>query len=227
MASATGGSATQGLFKRFCSLYVRVMSRIRHVPEQLSFPGLDPTARDRLFFAIVPDPSAGRVAERLARRLRSEFDLKGAPLDLNRLHVSLHGLGDFVDLPGDIVAKACEAAFELAETSFEIVFDRAGSFARRQRKFPLVLRAGGPMNPLIAFHRALGETMVRKGLGRRVSLHFTPHMTLLYDNRFVETRGIEPVQWRVREFVLVHSLLGKGKHIHLGRWQLQTVVKPA
>jgi 2'-5' RNA ligase len=62
--------------------------------------------------------------------------------------------------------------------------------------------------------------MTRVGLGRWVVPRFTPHLTLLYDNRYVEGRDVEPIAWSVREFVLIHSVLGKTRHIHLGRWPL-------
>ena len=195
---------------------------LRFVPEQFSFPGLDPTPKDRLFFAIVPDNSAGLCAGKIAESLSDECGLTGAPLPLRRLHVSLHGLGDYAEFPAGLVAKACEAAAKVNEAPFEVAFDRAGSFIGSRRKRPLVLLGGVSLDPLIVFQRALGETMTRHGLGPWVSRRFTPHMTLLYDSRHVDTCPVEPVRWKVREFVLVHSLLRRRKHIPLARWVLKT-----
>jgi 2'-5' RNA ligase len=94
------------------------------------------------------------------------------------------------------------------------------SFRHTRSKRPFVLRAGGDTAALAAFHRALGEAVIRAGLDRRVTWHFTPHMTLLYDQRLVAEHAIEAFGWTVTDFVLVHSLVGQGKHVHLARWPL-------
>ena len=55
---------------------------------------------------------------------------------------------------------------------------------------------------------------------RPVASQVTPHVTLLYDDVLVEERAVEPIRWTVREFVLVHSLLGQTRHVPLARWPL-------
>jgi 2'-5' RNA ligase len=44
---------------------------------------------------------------------------------------------------------------------------------------------------------------------------------MLYDGRLVAGQPVEPIRWVVREFVLVHSLLGQTRHEVLGRWALR------
>ena len=190
-------------------------------PQQLVLPGFDPAPTDRLFFAICPDAPASERIAATARKLRVECDLKAKPFAPKRLHVSLHHLGHHAGVANDVVAKAFEAASSMSEASFEVRFDRAGSFVDGRRKLPLVLRGGNAIIPLIAFQHALGQAMTRVGLGRWVSQRYTPHVTLLYDNCYVEVRDVEPVEWTVSAFVLVHSVLGKAKHIHLARWKLK------
>ncbi|RYE41204.1 MAG: hypothetical protein EOP21_08990 [Hyphomicrobiales bacterium] len=51
---------------------------------------------------------------------------------------------------------------------------------------------------------------------------FRPHVTLLYDNQLVAGREIAPVQWTVRDVVLVRSVVGQGRHVIEGRWPLAT-----
>jgi 2'-5' RNA ligase len=46
-------------------------------------------------------------------------------------------------------------------------------------------------------------------------------MTLLYDSRVVRERPIEPIRIDVQDFVLVHSLVGRRRHIELARWPLR------
>jgi 2'-5' RNA ligase len=49
---------------------------------------------------------------------------------------------------------------------------------------------------------------------------FTPHVTLAYGMPWLERRPAEPACWNVREFALMHSLLGRTRHIVLARWPL-------
>lgn len=104
---------------------------------------------------------------------------------------------------------------------FDVNFDRALSFTNKRRTRPFVLRASRGTVALSAFRCALGEAMTKAGLGRWVTRHFTPHMTLLYDRILVEEHEIETLNWTVTEFVLVHSFVGQGRHDHLARWPLQ------
>ncbi len=36
----------------------------------------------------------------------------------------------------------------------------------------------------------------------------------------IRERSIDPVSWTVRDFVLIHSLIGKSVYKERGRWQL-------
>src|SRR5277367_4034895 len=99
------------------------MAMARRISGQLSFSGLDAMPTDRLFFAVLPDAPAARRASEIAERLRGQGGLKGRALGLRRFHVSLHFLGDYVGLPGGMVAKARDAASEVAEAPFGVAFD--------------------------------------------------------------------------------------------------------
>jgi RNA 2',3'-cyclic 3'-phosphodiesterase len=190
------------------------------VAAQLSLPGLDAAPTDRLFFAIRPDPLGAHRATEIAGRLRSQHALEGKPFGMRRLHVSLHFLGAYAGLPRDIVARGCDAAASLVAAPFEISFDRAGSFAGGAGQHPLVLFARRAPASLIELRRAIGEVAARAGLRGRGPRTYTPHMTLLYDARSIEGCAVEPVSWTAREFVLIHSLVGRGRHIALGCWPL-------
>ncbi len=190
------------------------------MPEQLALPGLLPKPTDRLFFAVLPDALATAQATTVTDTLFGAHGLSGRRLSARNLHVSLHHVGDFAGLPGDVVARALASGDSLRHAPVAIRFDKAGSFVRRHRTLPLVLRGGGQVIPLIAFQHALGEAMARQGFRHISSAHYTPHMTLLYDPRYVEARAVTPVEWMAREFVLIRSLIGKARHEVLGRWRL-------
>jgi len=196
---------------------------IPRMPNQFSLFDEDrvPQPTDRLFFAIYPNSSTATEIAHLAQRLRKDHALKGNQLASDRFHVTLHHLGDHEGLPPSLVAAAQEAAAAISESSFEVTFDTVMSFSTRTRKRPFVLRGGKGVVALIAFQQAVGMAMRKAGLGRWVDTQFTPHMTLLYDERVVGNQIIEPVSWTVHEFVLVHSLLGRTQHIPLGRWPLR------
>jgi 2'-5' RNA ligase len=188
------------------------------MPEQLPLPGLAARPTDRLFFALLPEAPAAAQAGEIVEVLRGPCRLSAKALPPRRLHVTLHHVGDFAGLPGEVVARAKAAGDVLKQFSFAIRFDRAGSFLRKQRTLPLVLRGGAGVIPLIAFQDALGKALA--GNGFRAPSHYTPHMTLLYDARYVEARDVTPVEWTAREFVLLRSFLGKSKYEVLESWAL-------
>lgn len=193
------------------------------MPEQLSFTGFGATQQpsDRVFFAIFPDVDATTRMARLAQHQCSKHGLKGKPLAAERFHVTLHHLGDYVGLPEDIVAAASEAAATVVFPPFDVTFNRTASFIGRSGNRPFVLRGSDGVITLIAFQQALGVALAKAGLGRRVAPRYTPHVTLLYDDRQLSEQAVEAICWTAKEFVLVHSLLGKTKHIPLARWRLR------
>jgi RNA 2',3'-cyclic 3'-phosphodiesterase len=148
-----------------------------------------------------------------------ERGLTGGPIARESLHVSLHAVGAWHGLSPAAVRTAKDVGALLSKPPFEVVFDRAMSFAGN-RAFALRAEAEATFT---SFHCALGIEMKKAGIGRSVTPRFTPHMTLLYGDRMVAERSIEPIRWVVRDFVLVQSLRGRGqnKHIHLARWPLQ------
>lgn len=183
--------------------------------EQLSHPafGAPRPSSDRLFFAIRPDMEAAMRIDRLARSLRGKHGLKGKPLGVERFHVTLYYVGDFSGLPQGVIEAAREAAQALtAIAPFVLGFDRVASFSRRPRNMPLVLLGGDPLLALKRFQLALATAMENAGIGRGAGAHYTPHLTLLYDDRYVADKMIEPIAWSAGEFCLMRSLIGRGRH---------------
>jgi RNA 2',3'-cyclic 3'-phosphodiesterase len=191
------------------------------MPQQPSFAGFDDApATDRLFFAIFPDIAAAANVTRLTRHLCDEYRLSGRPLATERLHVTIYHLGDHPGLPKKTVGEAIEAAANVVMPPFEVTFDYAMSFGR-QKNAPFVLRGGDGVAKIVELQRVLGVEMEKAGLRHWTKSRPEPHVTLLYDRQPVDPQRVEPVSWKVREFVLVHSLLGKTQHIPLGRWPLR------
>lgn len=177
-------------------------------------------ASDRLFFAIYPDAQAAQGITELAQSVRTRHGLRGKPLRTDRLHVTLHHLGDHAGLPESLVAAARGAAAQVAMSPFDVGFECVASFPGRAGKRPCVLRSEKDDSnaALFALQSTLGERLSAAGLGRCIERRFMPHVTLLYDERTVLPDAVPPIGWRVREFALVHSLLGRSVHRVLGRF---------
>lgn len=193
--------------------------------DQLSF-GFDPPDRpdpsmwNRLFFAFLPDPETAARMAALAVRFRRHHGLRGYPIPRERLHVSVHMLGEFAEPPPELLAAASKVGEALRACPFHVTFDRICNFSGLARK-PVVLR--GPEDARIgfdAFHFAFIARMAEFGLAVDRAGIVEPHVTLIYDEKPIPETTIAPIRFRVEELVLIHSLFGRGKHIHLGRWRL-------
>ena len=198
------------------------MPRARYIPGQLTLEGFDdtPEPTDRLFFAILPDAEAAARIAALVEKQRGEHKLTGRPIAADRLHVSLFHVGDYLGLPHGIVTEAANAAAALKAEVFPVAFDRVMSFSGRPGNQPFVLRADDGLAALTTFQQMLSNTMKRAGINKGAKLGFTPHVTLMYDGHRIAEQAVEEIGWTVREFVLVHSLVGRTQHVLLGRWPL-------
>ena len=190
---------------------------------QMSLGGFaDAVPTDRLFFAVFPDDAARETIAHLADDIGRRHGLRGAPLKRERLHVTLHHLGDYAGLPAALVEDAQRAATQIVAASFEVAFDRVKSFAGRAQKKPCVLIGKEGDTPLQRLRMQLGECLIQAGLGKHVTREFTPHVTLRYERMLVPEQRVAPIAWTAREFALVHSLLGKTEHRILQRWTLSS-----
>jgi 2'-5' RNA ligase len=175
-----------------------------------------PSQKERIFFACLPDTELAARIYSKAEEWKREKGLAANLILPEHLHVTLFHLGDWAALPEEIVKLAKAAAEQVRAAPFEIAFTRAESFRNSTGVFPFVLTS--EIAPWKAFHNALGAALQTIGLGGATKGEFKPHMTLTYDKLRVKPMAIEPITWAVRDFVLVHSQLGKTAHNHLGRW---------
>ena len=66
-------------------------------------------------------------------------------------------------------------------------------------------------------YSAIYRGMRRIDMAPRREPEITPHMTLVYDKAEVPETFIEPISWRVEEFVLIHAVHGEGRFEVVGR----------
>lgn len=198
---------------------IRNPARMLEQPIPPSIPQpQEPT--DSLFLAIFPDASACAQIESLAQEFHAKLGLRGKLLAPERFHITLHFLGRHCGVPDDIVQSinlACTAV-TAAMSPFEVRFDLAGSFTDKPGSRPCALRDSADSPALREVHRRLGEELVKCGV--KHDQKFTPHLTLFYDRKSVPEEPVDPVSWKVSEFVLVHSLQGQTRYIPLARWSL-------
>lgn len=203
----------------------------RGMSEQFLLPGIAPPPRPlprprnkvqrkepqphSLLLALLPHTQDAASVAALGERMNSQHALKGTLVQAHRLHVTLFDLGGYAQVPADTVAQASNAAASLAAPAFDVVFEKAMSFA----KGALVLCADADDNisPLRAYRQRLGEALADAGL--KPSRSFTPHMTVAYARRKLEKHALEaPVRWGAGSLVLIDSHVGEGVHEVLGCW---------
>ena len=93
---------------------------------------------------------------------------------------------------------------------------------RNRGNRPLVLRGDDGVSGLIALRdRLVAATVDIPGSIPAARREFTPHLTLLYDERDIREEPVEEISWMVTEFVLIRSLFGQGRHVVLGRRPLR------
>ena len=108
---------------------------------QLSLGLGEEKTTERLFFAVMADAITATHAAQIGSALLQAGLVEGKPLAPERLHVTLHHLGDYAGgLPPSLVARASQAAERVAQQPFEVEFDRVGTFGGRRSQLPCVLR---------------------------------------------------------------------------------------
>jgi len=188
--------------------------------------GEEARPRDALYFAVLPDERTARLIVELGLAWRARYGLAGKLYTPERLHVSLNSLGRHAGLPPRLVARANAVGAGVAAPAFDVVLDRLVSFRHGERR-PLVLCCGDGAAGFDVLWRRIGLGLKCAGLPSGLAAGLTPHLTLLRDRRAITDIALEtPIAWRAREFLLVHSLLGQGRHRHLGRWPLRDPPAP-
>jgi 2'-5' RNA ligase len=177
-----------------------------------------PSQKERIFLAALPDEKTRARIHAFAEAQKREKGFTANLILPEHLHITLFHLGDWPKLPEEIVNLTLGAASQVNVPAFEVAFARAESFRNSTGVYPFVLTS--EKTPWRVLHEALRVALVNAGLGGATKGDFEPHITLAYDKVRVKPFAIEPIAWTVRDFVLIHSQLGKTAHTHLGRWSL-------
>jgi 2'-5' RNA ligase len=177
--------------------------------------------RNSLFFAILPEPEVAERIVALATEARTGNGLSGRLIPAARLHVTATPIADYAGLLEYDVSAAMRAAESVTAKPFDIAFNRLQSLRRSDGNQPLVLRCADGLGAFGRLQTALLAALRANDYDGGAAAADAPYITLLYDRRTVdETYLDEPIGWTVREFALVYSVYGEGRHMHLGRWPL-------
>ncbi|WP_372784693.1 2'-5' RNA ligase family protein [Phenylobacterium sp.] len=173
----------------------------------------------RVFFALQPDAEAAERIVSLAGDLRRRHGLKGRPTPASRLHLSLNFIGTFRGPPTrSVMEKAASLAAKVSEAAFRVTLNHVESW--KNDPHPLVLVGDEGVIGAQILHAAIHKALVAGTMAPRREPQFWPHVTLLRDKAQVPGAFAEPVSWMAREFVLLDSPFGEGRHEVLGRWPL-------
>jgi len=175
---------------------------------------------ERLFLCLMPDDETRGEVVRFGDEFFFQRRLGGSRLRPERLHMSLHHIGDFPRLREKHVYAVRQAAKAVFLAPFEIRLRSVQSFEpapHKQNRRPLVLLGEGG-NALQTLFSTLGLALTRNGL--KAASAFTPHMTLSYGPQPVPMQPIEPIRFQATDFVLIHSRLGLTQYEVIDRWPL-------
>jgi 2'-5' RNA ligase len=192
------------------------------MPNQFSHPSDEWSGTHSLLFILRPTEQVARRIAAGARHERTIHGLRGIPVGPERLHMTMFCIGQYEgNVPADVVARASSAAEAISAAPFDVTLDRLLSFRHPPDKRPLVLRGSDGLPRVQEFHQRLGAALAKADLKGFGGSRITPHVTLLWDSRNIPERQINPIRWTVQEFSLVDSLIGKSRHIQLGKWTLK------
>lgn len=172
--------------------------------------------RTHLFFALWPDAGVRHASDEAARGLRMRMQPRGHRSAPERYHLTLQYLGE--NLPETAATAARQAAALVRSPPFGLRLDHAGWFRGADVWW---LGTREPPAALAQLHQRLREALQRA----RVPLdraRLTPHLTIHRGAGMpLPPTLIEPIDWPVRDFVLIRSHLGGAvEYEQLGRWPL-------
>lgn len=164
----------------------------------------------RFFFALHPPLTEARRIGLVRDRLIPA----GTPVSNDRLHVTLAITGDYAAPPQDVIDRLLSIGDAIEGDPFPLSLDRASGGAES-----VALRPSRRPGALTTLQHRLDAQLRYWGL-RRESWEFNPHVTLGYRSGRAFLEPIAPIAWEADEVVLIHSVVGRTRHIELGRWML-------
>ena len=168
-------------------------------------------ARNPLYVMAKPPPEVQALIVALPR------NDPGRGPDL--LHVTLISLYDLHYAPPEWLPATIAALDGFAAAPFALRFDRI------ENRKAVTLRTREPLAGARAFQKALVNHLLREKAPIMDGTTPEPHITINYrgdrlGSQTLRSIKMPPVEWTVREILLIESIVGKTTHIEHGRWAL-------
>lgn len=170
-----------------------------------------------LFFAAIPP---AKIADQIAEAWQTLGT--GENLRADKLHMTLLPLTEVPTLDQSLIDAAIRAGDGLVVPPFEIAFDHLSAWHGRPLNRPLVLatqdgHSAGADALVGGLQAALPDDLHWQGWSS-----VRPHLTLAYGKGFSDDLILpRPIRWRIDKLVLVDSLRGRSRHVHLASWPLR------
>lgn len=127
----------------------------------------------------------------------------------DRLHITLQPIDDARHLSPLRMARLLRTLAAFVAESFDVRLRRLNGNTLRCGKTAALHR----------FQTGLVASLVEAGFDLP-DYRFRPHLSLCYGALQQRNVAIPPICWRAKEFLLIKSIYGQGRHELLGRWSL-------
>ena len=169
---------------------------------------------------------AANLVDSVKARMRASYDSVSRLLDFgvrpvagDCLHLSIQSLGRHDRIGDALVKRAMLIGSRVEVPAFPATFDRLQGFNGTYGR-AIVLTSSRPAPGFFTLRKAIWAEMHLAGMDVPPNLDFAPHVSLAYQRSRIPTIPVKPVTWVVHELVLIRSLIGRSRHICLGRWPL-------
>jgi 2'-5' RNA ligase len=147
------------------------------------------------------------------------LDFRVRPVAQGCMHLSIQCLAQLDRISDAQIKRAMLMGSRVEVPAFATTFDRLQGFNGKYGR-AIVMTSSRPASGFFTLRKAVFGEMHLAGMEVPPSLDFAPHVSLAYQRSRIPTIPVKPVTWMVHELVLIRSLVGRSKHICLGRWPL-------
>lgn len=161
-------------------------------------------------------------------RFRRTQRVSGVQVPEGNLHLSLCPMGRPEGLRQPVEQALFAAGAEVRARGFTATLDTALRCVPQQGQYPFVLCADhATTQAALVLRKAVADAQRRVGLLVGGVSSFHPHVALQFGPAIdAIEESVTPIQWPVREFVLMRSFFGQSQYEVIGRWPLQSEPEP-
>jgi 2'-5' RNA ligase len=175
----------------------------------------------RIFFAIWPDDATRELLRPVANSLQNDFRCAGRRIKAEDIHLTLVFVGNVDNRGLEALYNAADGIGKGDTRPFELAIQQIGYWKHSRIAYVAPREIPSALEELVSLLRQAIEC-AGFSLEQRA---YRPHITLIRDAACRALPGsMEPVIWRVREWLLVKSEQTREGAVYspVGRWMLGT-----